>query len=200
MLNSSLTAFSTALFLSISLLQGGCVSSIEPGVDITPSPSEDHDYYTAYSKATKTRAVFKDFESRMTITATYLSPEFRSAFGQRLERVYKKGETRFGEANDKAGFFVSVQAPEEDRTDLSNPQHWNLLLETGSGTVKPILIKKLDDKERWRAFFDAVTEWTCEYLIVFDVPSVTPNSPDLVAKTSVKVIFANADAQVNLIW
>ena len=178
----------------------GCISSVESDVDVTDSPKEDHDYSRALEKATQERTVFKDFETRYRVTATYLSPEFRAAFGQRLERVYKKGEAHFEEANQKAGFFVSIHSPDEDRTDLANPLHWTVLLDSKDGPLKPVLVKRLNDKERWRAFFDGVTSWTTEYLIVFDAPSINANSPDLVEKTNVGLTFANADAQVNLVW
>lgn len=178
----------------------GCVSSIESDVDITPTPDQDKEYAAALAKATQARVVTIEFETRYQVTATYLSPEFRNAFTKRLERVYKNGEVHFQEADQKAGFFVSIHAPFEDRTDLTNPQHWTVLLDSKDGPLKPILVKRVNDKERWRAFFDSVNEWTTEYLVVFDAPSVNANSPDLVEKTRVSLTFANADAQVRLTW
>jgi len=178
----------------------GCISNVESDVDVTPAPSEDGVYYDALDKATEERTVFKDFETRYRVTATYLSPEFRGAFAKRMESVYKRSDVLFEEADAKAGFFVSVHAPNEERTDLANPQHWSIFLASNEGPIRPVLVKRLSDKERWRAFFDSVTEWTTEYLIVFDVPSVNTNSPELVAKTAMNLTFANADAQVNLTW
>jgi hypothetical protein len=189
-----------AVISGLALSSAGCVSNLESDVDVTPAPREDSEYYAAVEKATEERTVFKDFETRYRVTATYLSPEFRAAFAKRLERVYKRSDVLFEEADSKAGFFVSVHAPQKERTDLANPQHWSILLSSNEGALKPILVKRISDKERWRAFFDSVTEWTTEYLIVFDVPSVNANSPDLVAKTAMNLTFANADAQVNLTW
>lgn len=178
----------------------GCVYSVESDVDITPAPEDDKDYAKALDKATQERTVFKEFETRYKVTATYLSPEFRTAFTKRLERVFNKDEVHFEEANQKAGFFVSIHAPFEDRTDLGNPHHWTVLLESKDGPMKPMLVKRLNDKERWRAFFGSVTEWTTEYLVVFDAPAVNPNSPELVEKMGVNLLFANADAKVSLVW
>ena len=180
----------------------GCVSSIEPDVELTPSPAEDKDYFDALQKATRERIVFKDFETRMIVGATYLSPEFRSAFAQRLERVYKKGEGGFQEAKEKAGFFVTIDVPgaDSDSQDIANGHHWTVLLKTPEGSIRPVVIKRITDKERWRAFFKNVTNWTSEYLVIFDVPSVNPDSPKMVAKTPVQLMLANADAQLNLSW
>ena len=182
-------------------LATGCVSSLESEILLTPSPVEDESYHQALVKATKSRTIFKDFETRYQLSATYLSPEFRSAFATRLERVYKHAPTQFEEASTKAGFFVTIEAPDDARIDLANPHHWSIFLDgEGSASIKPVIVKKLDDKERWRAFFDNVTPWTTEYLIIFDAPNVNANSSELVAKTPINLMFANADAQLSLNW
>lgn len=186
------------LYVSFGLT--ACVYSVESDVSIAPTPEDDADYAKVLDKSTQTRTVFKDFETRYAVTATYLSPEFLSAFGKRMEKVYKKGEGPWQEAQGKAAFFVSVSSPEDDRTDLANPNHWTVLMGGKEGAMKPILVKRLNDKERWRAFFYSVTGWTKEFLIVFDAPAVNANSPELVEKTSINLTFANADGQVNLTW
>lgn len=188
-----------ASFLGL-LSPWSCVSSVEPDVSVALAPKEDHGYYDVFAKATKSRAVFKDFENRWQLTATYLSPEFRAAFADRLAKVYQNAPMQFDEASSKAGFFISIQAPADEVKDLSNPHHWSILLGPKGQSLRPVLVKRLDDKERWRAFFDTVSEWSTEYLIVFDAPSVTPNAKDLVAKTPISLTFANADAQVSLSW
>ena len=179
----------------------GCVHTTESGVSVTPAPEEDDQYADALDHATRSKSVFKDFEARFTIAATYLSPEFRTAFQKRLERVYKLGQVAFNKASGKAGFFVALNSPNRVALDLTDPQHWTILLQTPEGPIKPVLVEALHDKERWRAFFPrAITDWTTDYLVVFDAPSVNPNSPELVAKTMVELTFANADAQVLLNW
>ncbi len=187
-----------AAYLSFGLT--ACVYSVEDDVAITPTPDDDDDYSKVLNRSTQTRTVFADFETRYQVTATYLSPEFLGAFGKRMERVYKKGDGPWQEAQGKAAFFVSVSSPDDDRTDLSNPNHWTVLMGGKEGSLKPILVKRLSDKERWRAFFHSVTGWTNEFLIVFDAPAVNANSPELVEKTSINLTFANADGQVNLTW
>lgn len=194
------------LFLISSILSFGttsCIYSVEEDIKVTPAPADDTHYGAALKKATKSRTVFKEFETRYQVTATYLSPEFRTAFAKRIERVYIKSELNLSEASEKAGFFISIHSPEDDRVDLTNPHHWTVVMENNANSktlIKPILIKKLHDKERWRAYFDGVTEWTSEYLVVFDFPSTDTNTSQLVNKTSISLTFANADAQVTLSW
>ena len=181
-----------------------CVTSKEPDVETHAPPLADPDYGPVLAKATQSRVVFRDFENRYQVTATYLSPEFRAAFAKRLAQVYLNDESRlFEEASAKAGFFVSIEAPSNElneKTDLSNPQHWTVQLAGSQGPLKPILVKRLNDKERWRAFFAGINTWTYEYLVVFDAPSVNPHSPELVQKTGVTLTLANADAKVDLSW
>lgn len=188
------------LWLAIMPLTHGCVTAVESDVHAADAPNEDVEYEPALQAATVSRNLYKDFEARYAVAATYLSPAFRNAFTKRLTRVYKKDQVQFEEAKTKAGFFVSVQMPGEGYTDLENPQHWTVQMETKSGSIRPILVKKLLDKERWRAFFPAVSQWSADYLVIFDAPSVDANSPELVAKTSVSLSLANADGQVVLAW
>jgi hypothetical protein len=193
LLSTPKLSFLVLLLLSIS----GCVTG---NVNVHESPSEDSEYYEILEDSTKDETVYKNFETRFTVKATYLSPKFRTAFSKRLEKVFMQGSLKFDHERTKAGFFISIYSPDSDRMDLHNDQHWTVLLGSDQGDLKPVLIKKLNDKERWRAFFDGISHWTTEYLVVFDAPNVTPNSPDLVEKTSIKLTFANADGKVKLTW
>ena len=78
--------------------------------------------------------------------------------------------------------------------------HWNIFFTTKEGDIKPVVVKKLNDKLRWTPFFDFVDPWSQEYLVVFDAPAGSGNSPELVEKNKVTLTFANADAQVSLVW
>jgi hypothetical protein len=177
-----------------------CVHSKESDIRLTEPPTEDKAFDQALEKATKTRPVFNNFETRFVLTAVYISPEFRTAFTNRLEKVYEKSNVELGEIGPKAGFLVSLQVFDDTRADLTNPQHWTVALKTKDGPIRPLLIKPLADKERWRAFFPSINQWSHDFLVVFDVPGVDANTPKLVEKSPVNVTFANADARVDLTW
>jgi len=177
-----------------------CVYSKEADVKLTEPPTEDKSFDLALEKASKTRSVFSNFETRFALTAVYISPEFRTAFANRLEKVYEKSNVELGEIGPKAGFLVSLQVFDDTRADLTNPQHWTVVLKSKDGPIRPLLIKPLPDKERWRAFFPSINQWSHDFLVVFDVPGVDANTPKLVEKSPVSVTFANADARVDLTW
>ena len=198
-------ALAPAALLVLALAPLGCATSQEAGTEISEAPSEDPEYSHALDKATQKRVVLKDFETRWRLSATYLSPEFRTAFAKRLGRVYLQDASngpQLDEAASKAGFLVSLQAADVERLAIDNPQHWTIVLNVaGTPTpLKPVLIKKLPDKERWRAFFDGVDFWTTDYLLVFDTPSVDTASAALVEKSPMRLTFANADGKVHLDW
>ncbi len=188
------------VFAILTLYVTGCVTTLDSDVEINPSVKQDSDYKTALQNATRDRKIFDNFETKYLVTATYLSPAFKTAFAKRIERVYKQDYGRFDETSGKAGFFIAIHAPETERIDLANPAHWSVFLESKGGMVKPVIIKKINDKERWRAFFPSVSEWTTEYLIVFDTPAVDTSSTQVVEKLNLALTLANADAQVRLEW
>ena len=169
-------------------------------VKLAGEPVEDAEYYEAFKSASRHGKVIADFETRYQVWATYLSPSFRNAFSRRIERVFAESVGHFEEASARAGFFVSVTAPDDRRLDLANEHHWSIQLSDGTTTLKPVMVKRLNDKERWRAFFDTVNTWTIEYLVVFDSPSVATNSPELVQPTNLTLKLANADGRVTLSW
>lgn len=177
-----------------------CVQTLSSNVDLNTPVEDDRPYMKSYDASTHTHKVIKDFETRYIITATYLSPDFRTAFAKRYEQLYKDPQPVLDEASGKAGFFVTFFSPTNDGYDLENTQLWNIQMEIRDQKLKPVLVRRLRDKERWTPFFADVSPWSKEYLVLFDTPSVTPSSPDLVEKNPITLNFANADAHVKFNW
>ena len=187
------------MFLSAIALSG-CVQTLSSAVDLNTPVEDDRPYMKVYDGSTRTHKVIKDFETRYTVTATYLSPDFRTAFAKRYEQLFKDPQPVLEEASSKAGFFVTLFSPTADGYDLENTQLWNIHLELRDQKLKPVLVRRLRDKERWTPFFVDVSPWSKEYLVLFDTPSVTPSSPDLVEKNPISLNFSNADAHVKFNW
>ncbi len=178
-----------------------CVSSMDPGVEVADPPYDDGDYYPKYQRATRGGDMIVKFDIHYRIHATYLSPEFRTALVKRLEKLYlQDAGGAFQEASSKAGFIVTVYGLDRDSVDLTNTNHWTLLFESKEGSVKPILVKKISDKIRWRNFFDTISPWTTDYLVVFDRAAINPNAENLVEKPVTKLTLANGVGRVLLNW
>ena len=169
-------------------------------VKLHPTPGEDSSYYELLKQDTRSTEVYDDFETKFHIHATYLSPQFRRAFDKRLTEIMKEAPFSLGEASSNTGFFVSIFAPEEKKVDLNNQNLWSISMTSKSKKYFPTVVRSLKDKERWKAFFSHVNKWSREFIIMFDVPSFTPQSPDLVAKDQLKLLFSNADASVTMTW
>jgi hypothetical protein len=179
-------------------LFSACVESGQ--VELNKTVVEDNDYRTTYQEFTRNAEIYRDFESKYRITATYLAPKFRAAFSKRLKELFSQEHPSLDEAGQNAGFFISIQSPDDDQIDLNDAHLWTIFMNLNETPQNPILIKRVNQKERWTPFFAAIDKWSREYLIVFESPSVSPNNPEMVEKSSVKLTLANSDAKVGMSW
>lgn len=177
-----------------------CIHGAGSSIEYNSPIDQDKKYYDILNRYTRESKVFRNFETVYTVAATYLSPEFRAILAQRYEELYSQPQPVLEEATSKAGFFVTIYGPDKEAVDLTNAHLWSMLLQVKEQTIKPILVKRLSDKERWRPFFGNIHPWSHEFLVLFDTDSITPNDPSMVDKTSLSLVFASADAKVRFAW
>ena len=182
------------------LLNGACVTSLEPGVTLNPAPLDDSDYAPILEQHTVKYELISNFETRYQIAAVNLSGEFMKAFAKRYERLFNDPQPILEEAATRAGFFVTLFASNRDLRDLGDDRVWNIQMERDMKTLKPIMVKQLPQKERWHPFFPSVNLWTKEYLVVFDAPPPDSGAKALLKEAKVRLIFANADAKIVTGW
>jgi hypothetical protein len=198
-ISKSLKNFSI-IFLS-AVAWSGCVSSIDKGFELNDEIHNDEDYYDKYQSATRGGDLIQKFDVKYRLHATYLSPEFRSALVKRVQKLYMEDAAgAFEEASSKAGFIVTIYGLERETVDLSNTSHWTLIFETKDGPVRPVLVRKINDKIRWRNFFETISPWTSDYLVVFDRAAVNPGATNLVEKPKTKLVLATGEGKVQLEW
>ena len=169
-------------------------------VEMLPTVEQDTKYEKAWRRASRSTTVYRDFETKYTIEATYLSPEFRSAFAERAERFAKSKLQFLEESSEKSGFFVTIFSPDSKVDDLADQEHWTIQFQDGEKMLRPAFIRRLADKERWKNFFPGVNRWSSEYMVVFDSPSRSTASKELAVENPVQVQFTNADADVTMRW
>jgi len=178
-----------------------CVTSLDQGVDESDRPHEDGAYFKKYQSATRGGDIIQKFDILYRVHATYLSPEFRGALVDRMKKIYlEDAGAMFQEASSKAGFIVTIYGLDRDTVDLANANHWTILFENKDGPVKPVLVKKISDKVRWRNFFETISPWTQDYLVVFDKTAVNPNAENLVEKPMTRLTLANGEGQIQMNW
>jgi hypothetical protein len=185
----------------IGCLNISCASSMDKGIKATDPIYSDSGYYNQYMSATRGGDLIMRFDVKYRIHATYLSPEFRTSLIKRVNNLYLEdaGES-FKEATSKAGFIVTAYGQDRETVDLNNPNHWTLLFESKEGPVKPVLVKKISDKIRWRNFFETMTPWTTDYLVVFDRVAVNPGAANLVETPITKLTMATGEGKIQLEW
>ena len=154
----------------IVLTSASCISSTDPEIVLNPNLYEDTEYSVVYEQATTSLEMIDNFETKFIIQVTALSPKFRQAFSDRYKTLYSETQPVLTEASNKSAFFVSLFAANEDLLDLSDETLWNIQPLKSSGIKKPIRVKKISNKSRWTPFFDGISPWTKEFLVLFNVP------------------------------
>ncbi len=198
-LKSSLNIWAAPLIAIVAL--SSCISSIDPGIELSRPPSDDKEYYQSYQEATRGGDMIRDFGLTFKIQATYLYPGFRAQLARRLKELYLQDTGgAFSEADSKSGFLVTIYGDGRDTADLANTNHWTVVLDGKDGQQRPVLVRKITDKQRWRNFFESVSPWSTDYLVVFDAPAANPGAANLVEKPHAKLIIAHGEGKITMNW
>jgi len=181
----------------MALLLTGCIRN---GVVVEKNEplASDDEYLHAYHESTRTVKVYADFETKYTMTVTFIDKDFQKALATRIKNLLMEDVPALTEAGGKTAFFVSVFGPEERAMDINDPQLWNMILKVKDKELRPLSIQRLGLKERWLSYFPAINKWTTEYLITFDAPP--SGGAELVKQNPMELKIANADAKVTLQW
>lgn len=169
-------------------------------IKIQESVAEDKEYFQAYKMATRESKVYTDFETKVILYATYLTPDFKMAFHRRMQRIFDQAPPIFDRENKQSGFFVSIYAPDEEKVKLNDADLWSAVMVLNGQKYLPIRVQKLEDKERWKTYFHKVNGWSHEYLVLFDIPAVDPNSEKMLKKVDVELTLSNPDVQILMKW
>lgn len=178
----------------------GCVQTLSKDVSLTPEPGEDDEYAHVLEAHSRDAKVFVDFESVVQLSVTHLSAPMRSALAARVSRMLGTEQGVLSEASEQLGFFVSAFVADRKAADLTDDRQWVFTLRHRDQVLRPILVRRLVDKGHWRPFFPAVTEWSDEYLVLFNTNPSDPGSPTLVAPESLTLEVAGTRARVQLAW
>lgn len=190
LIKASLTSLSIFLFVSCDHSQ----KTTE--VVIHEDALSDETYATVLRQVTREASVYSNFETKLMIKVTYLSDDFRMAFDKRYETLMEEKRFSLGEADKKAGFFVSIFTPDQQKPDLDNSKFWTLILKHKTDQKRyPTMVRHLSEKDRWKPFFPWLSRWSHEYLVLFDSARDVSVSPD-----EFTLSLSNPDARVSLNW
>ncbi|MCB9229915.1 MAG: hypothetical protein H6618_09910 [Deltaproteobacteria bacterium] len=197
--------------LTIIILLTSCSSSWSPvTVSLHDAAEDDPAYFPALKEASRNASVYRDFETKILINATFLSPQFRTAFNKRYAELMEEKHFSLAEADTKAGFFVSVFTADKQPPDLNDRKLWTLILKTSNGQQYfPSMVRSLNEKSRWQAFFPWLSQWSKEYLILFETESPPASAAPTVSSSDVlpdenepelTLSISNPSARVEFHW
>lgn len=192
--------FSWVLLL-FAAFAAGCSTLKSENIELRDAPQDDRPYFLALEKATRSADIYRNFETDYKIQATLFSPEFKEALRERHKKLMLSDSSAFEETSTKLGFLVSIFAPDSNTIELANKTHWTVLASSGSNhDLQPIMMRKIEDKTRWKNYFHYLNKWTQEWLIVFDIPTVNPDAGKLVEAQKTTLTLATGDVKTTLTW
>ncbi len=195
------------LALWLGLFLAGCL----PGAVNLPGVGGD-EYERELARWTRKIEVYRRFEAKVFVTATYQAPSFRMAYirkrtailglpepdRHRLEEEQKRRADAFHE------FFVAVYTGDRRWNDLDQPDTiWRVTLQNDRGEqVAPHEIVRVDAKHAEIAsFYPYLDAFRKGYFIRFPKTSLELNSPILGPSVrSFKLVLSSSVAVAKLSW
>lgn len=131
----------------------GC-AHVDRYLDIALEKGMSKEYLNVLKTWTRSQIVYSQFETKVRITATYQSPEFRRAYFDEQARVsqLRKDERKFQEEkraaldSDLAEFIFYAYVPEKRSNDFDRQGSiWTVFLVSGEGEkVYPVELRRID--------------------------------------------------------
>jgi hypothetical protein len=159
---------------------------------------------------TRTREVRDGLDTRFILSATWLSPDWATAFSEEYANIYYLDPARKdrvvsgwkGESAKYARFFVTLSTPDEKGNDLDNPATlWSLrLVRADEKDFQPAYVRKTSLKpEEVARFFPYAGSWSRCYEVAFpkeslDGPAGKPGEPRM------KLVLSGVTGRAVLVW
>lgn len=168
-------------------------------------------YLSTLERWTRTERVTIDMETRLTLSATYMSIQYRVAYiDEYAERFLLGGEQKKSMLTQGARevkmynvFFLSAYTPIDEWNDFDeSDSSWKLYLEDDDGRrVSPVEIKKEDAGDpTLRGFFPYIDYWSSAYTVrfpTFDERGAPIGGDDV---SGLKLIVTGVNGQTVLVW
>lgn len=183
------------------LVLTGCISGGAEKSVVRNVPDHEEAYAETLRRLSRTTTLYDNFETRFSISTTYLSPDFYAKMNERHKEIYQTSDEALSQDATKLGFFVTFYSSSSDRMRLDLPEEWNISLKVGKSVegIRPLFIKKIREKAKFKLFFPAIHSWSREFLILFDQAPLSL-SDKLVEEQSLELTIAGTQGQALLKW
>lgn len=157
------------------------------------SIEEDSSYKEILDQYKKEARVYENFETKILLSAVYMSPNFQKAFQIRFKQLLEQNFEAFQINEKELVFFVSLYTPFKEAFDLKDSSLWHVKARQANGqNLLPQSIQLISHKQRWSPYFDFISTWSKEYLISFPKPkSEKEETLSLILSSSLGKIHLN---------
>ena len=167
------------------------------------------DYSDILGTWTRSSKIYDGLDSKMFITATFHTPQFRQAFAVAFPHMYGHGGNitrrelaESDKQNAYHNFFVSAYTARKEWNDLDESDSiWRLML-TGAegGSVAPVEVVPVKMDENLRAVYSYIGHFDSAYLVRF--PTSDSLGREIISDQSNRVTLSIASALgiANLQW
>jgi len=154
---------------------------------------------------THTEKVYKDFETRLIVTATYRSEALRDSYVEEYARRYRLSEEekeKMARREHDAGttyqeFFIAAYTGNSRENDFNRRNSiWKLRLKDDKGNfVDPLTItRQKDDDPVAHSFYPYFSEWSRAYLVKFPRAGLADDSK------TITLTLSSATADATLVY
>lgn len=167
-------------------------------------------YNRTLESLTRTKEVHDGLETRFILSATWLSPEWATAFAEDYANIYYLDPARAGrvatswkeESGRHTRFFLALFIPDEKGNDLERPETlWSLrLVRSDEVDFQPVYVRKASMRpEEIARFFPYSGTWYRAYEVAFPKEaSAMPGRSS--AQPRMRLVLSGVQGRAVLVW
>ncbi|MBN1960069.1 MAG: hypothetical protein JW841_03920 [Deltaproteobacteria bacterium] len=169
------------------------------------------DYRTILTRWTRSDRVYRNFDTKIFVTATLHAPEFRRAFALAFPEIYGHGGTitkrelvtLTGDVEQFHNFFIAVYTPDDKWNDLDQADsiwHLSLIGSNDKVAVDPASIEPIKIDANLREVYPYITKFDKAYLVRFPLTDAMHQLVLEPQSTSATLRIASAIGVAELQW
>jgi len=199
------------LMLMVIVMYTGC-SHVVSYIDIVKDKGLSKEYLATLDTWTRSQTVYSEFETRVTIKATYKGTAFNQAYFKEYTRIYQlpdeerkmREDAQINLSSDFTEFLFYAYTPEKESNDFSKARSiWTVfLLDEKGKRINPVEIRKIDKiTPVITVFYPYVNQYYGTFYSIKFPPAAESGVKTGDTKSKImKLIFTSVLGKVELEW
>ncbi len=199
------------VMLMVIVMYTGC-SHVTSYIDIVKDKGLSKEYLDTLDTWTRSQTVYSEFETRVTIKATYKGTAFNQAYFKEYTRIYQlpdeerkmREDAQINLSSDFTEFLFYAYTPEKESNDFSKARSiWTVfLLDEKGKRINPVEIRKIDKiTPVITVFYPYVNQYYGTFYSIKFPPAADSGVKTGDAKSKImKLIFTSVLGKVELEW